>query len=259
MDIVVTSPDGLAIHARSDGVGTPALVFVHGWSCTRSDWDHQLRSFAGRHRVVAIDLGGHGTSGTSRAVWSIAAFRSDVVAVVEQLDLHDAVLIGHSMGGDVIVDAALVLDDRVRGLVWVDVYATLGRPRDPAVIEAFVAPFEADFPTATESFVRDLFPATADPALVDRVARGMAARPPAIAVDAMRHSISNDGPILDQLRALQRHGTPLVSIDPRPDVDAGALARYGVRSVPMPGVGHFPMLEDPVRFDTTLTEVLASL
>ncbi|MEZ0239898.1 MAG: alpha/beta fold hydrolase, partial [Chloroflexota bacterium] len=226
MDIVATAPDGLTIHATTDGAGTPALVFVHGWSCDRSHWDHQVRSFAGRHQVVAIDLGGHGTSGSARAIWSIAAFRSDVVAVVEHLELDDVVLIGHSMGGDVVVDAALVLGDRVRGLVWVDVYATLGSPRDPAVIEAFLAPFEADFPTATERFVRGFFPPSADPALVDRVARGMAERPPAIALDAMRHSISNDGPILDQLRALRRRGTPLVSIDPLPDVDADSLARF---------------------------------
>src|SRR5918994_764401 len=91
----------------------PALVFVHGWSCDRSYWSRQLPHFAGRHNVVAIDLAGHGESGVGRQAWTMPAFGDDVVAAVEQLGLESTVLIGHSMGGDVIVDAALKLPDRV--------------------------------------------------------------------------------------------------------------------------------------------------
>jgi pimeloyl-ACP methyl ester carboxylesterase len=57
--------------------------------------------------VVAIDLAGHGESGVGRKAWTMPTFGDDLVAVVERLALADAVLIGHSMGGDVIVEAAL--------------------------------------------------------------------------------------------------------------------------------------------------------
>ena len=99
---------------------------------------------------MAIDLAGHGESGSGRTVWTMPAFGADVVAVIEQLGLQDAVLIGHSMGGDVIVEAALALRGASRGLVWVDIYASLGEPRSPDEIETFVRPFRDDFVAATQ-------------------------------------------------------------------------------------------------------------
>jgi len=247
------APDGVAIRYTTEGGGTPALVLVHGWSCDQGHWEHQLRSFADRHRVVAIDLAGHGASGQERASWSIQGFAEDVVAVVDQLDLADVVLIGHSMGGDVVVDAALALGQRVRGLVWVDVYGDLDSPRSPEAIEAFIAGFADDFGTSTDRFVRGMFPADADPAVVERVSTGMASRPPTIAIAAMRASISNDARVGDQLRRLT---VPVVAIDPGERADVESLGRHGLSVVAMPGVGHFPMLEDPARFDAVLAEII---
>lgn len=72
------------------------------------------------------------------------AFGDDVAAVVKKLELRDLVLIGHSMGGDVIVEAALRVAGPVRGLVRVDTYATLGRPRTPEEIEELLRPPDVD-------------------------------------------------------------------------------------------------------------------
>ena len=120
-----TSPDGIPIVYDIDGSGDPCVFFVHGWSCDRSYWIHQMRSFAPRHRVVSVDLAGHGESGTGRESWTMPAFGGDVAAVARRIGADDVVLVGHSMGGDVIVDAALQLGGRVRGLVWIDVYSDL--------------------------------------------------------------------------------------------------------------------------------------
>jgi len=254
---VTRSRDGIEIQFETGGTGSPALVFVHGWSCDRSYFAPQLASFAGRHRVASVDLAGHGDSGNGRTDWSVAAFGADVAAVVDALDLDDVVLVGHSMGGDVIVDAAALLPGRVRGLVWVDVYTRLGEPRTPEDREAFLAPFLGDFAATTEAFVRRLFGGDADRRLVDRVAADMAAAPPHIAVDALRHSIANDGPILDLLARLT---VPIVAINAayRP-TDEASLARYGIRTVIQQGVGHFGMLEDRSGFDRLLAGVVADL
>jgi pimeloyl-ACP methyl ester carboxylesterase len=115
MSGVATSRDGIPLTFEVHGSGTPALVFVHGWSCDRGYWSGQLAAFSDRHQVVAVDLAGHGESGGGRQTWTMAAFGDDVVAVVEQLGLGELVLIGHSMGGDVIVEAALRLGERVLG------------------------------------------------------------------------------------------------------------------------------------------------
>ena len=140
------SADGVAIAYEDHGAGTPVLVFVHGWSCDRTYWKGQFEPLGRRYRVVAIDLAGHGESETSRQAWTMAAFGTDVAAVVETLGLARVILIGHSMGGDVIVEAARRLRGRVAGLVWVDVYRKLDAPPTAERIEAFVAPFRADFP-----------------------------------------------------------------------------------------------------------------
>ena len=240
------------------GTGVPALVFVHGWSCDRSYWRGQLADFAERYQVVAIDLAGHGESGAGRAAWTMRAFGDDVVAVVEQLRLRDVVLIGHSMGGDVVVAAGLRLRDRLAGLVWVDVYGTLGEPhRTPQQTEETIAPFREDFVRATQSFVRERLMPSADADLVDWVAADMSSAPPEIALDALRHAITNDDAILAGLREL---ATPLVALNPdhRP-TDVEALRRHGVRTKLLSGVEHFPMLEDPETFNRVLAETVEEL
>ncbi|MGH2554689.1 MAG: alpha/beta fold hydrolase [Actinomycetota bacterium] len=254
MKNLVLSTDGIPVCYEVHGTGAPALIFVHGWSCDRSYWSHQVSYFAGRYQVVAIDLGGHGESGVGRQAWTMPAFGDDVLAVVEKLGLGELVLIGHSMGGDVIVEAALHLAGRVVGLVWADVYSSLGEPRTPEQIEQFRAPFREDFVTATRDLVRGMFVPSSDAGLVDWVVTDMSAAPPEIAVDALQHAISNERAILAGLRELK---VPIVAINPdyRP-TDIEALRRHGVESVLMPGVGHFLMMEDPETFNRLLDETI---
>ena len=205
---------------------------------------------------MAIDLAGHGESGIGRASWTMPAFGDDTVAVVEQLGLERVVLVGHSMGGDVVTEAALRLGDRVAGVVWVDTYQSLEEVTTAEELDAFVAPFRHDFPGQTRRFIRGMFPPTADPALVEWVADDMAAAPPEIALDTLVYAWGNDGPILD---ALARLSVPVVAINPddRP-TDVESLARRGVGTVIVHGAGHFPMLEDPAQFDAALAEVIAA-
>jgi pimeloyl-ACP methyl ester carboxylesterase len=250
----VLSPDGVDIRYEVTGTGEPPLVFVHGWSCDRSYWRGQVGHFAREHRVVTIDLAGHGESGGDREAWTMPAFGDDVVAVVEKLRLEDVVLIGHSMGGDVIVETALRLRRRVAALVWVDVYSKLGGSghRDA---DEFMEPFRRDFVTATRDFVRTrLCEGASDAELVEWIAADMSSAPREIALDAMRHVITNEDAILSGLRELD---VPFFAINPdhRP-TDAESLRRHGVEPVVMSGVAHFLMLEDPAGFNRLLREVL---
>lgn len=65
-----------------------------------------MEEFADTRQAVAVDLAGHGDSGADREAWTIPAFAEDVAAVVRHLGLEDVVLIGHSLGGPVVVAAA---------------------------------------------------------------------------------------------------------------------------------------------------------
>jgi len=247
-------PDGTPIAYESLGDGDVALVLVHGWSCDGSYWEPQLESLSRDFRVVTVDLAGHGESGEERETWSIASFGEDVTAVVSALGLERVVLVGHSMGGDVILETARRLPGRVLGLIWVDVYQQIGAPRTEDELEAFQVRFRANFVEATRSFVRGMFPHDADPALVERVAADMASAPREIALPVAKAAQSYDREIPRALRELK---LPLIAINPdSPPTDVDSMNEHGIEVVLMPGVGHFPMLESPERFERVLREAV---
>ena len=116
-----TAPDGSKIAYEVAGTDAePALVFVHCWSCNRQFWREQVDAFTGSHRLVTLDLGGHGESSATRSAWSILELGADVKAVADHLGLDDMILVGHSMGGPVSLEAARLMPNRVRGLIAVD-------------------------------------------------------------------------------------------------------------------------------------------
>ena len=161
------------------------------------------------------------------------------------------VLVGHSMGGDVIVEAARRLEGRVAGLVWVDTYRTLGGPQSsPEDVQAFVAPFRADFAAAARQFVRQMFLATSEPGLVDWVVEDMAAAPPEIAVPALERAITFEPAIVAALPDL---GVPWSrSIPTTGRATSRRWPATAWRPSCMPGVAHFLMLEDPATFNRLL-------
>lgn len=251
----VVAWDGVPIAYDVNGADSTALVLVHGWSCDRTYWAAQVEALVSDYRVVTVDLGGHGESGLGREAWTIESFGRDVAAVADRLDLQEMILVGHSMGGDVILEAARHLSGRVKGLVWVDTYSQLGSPRTVEQIEGILAPFRTDFRGTTEALVRGMFPAGADPGLVDRVATDMAAAPPAVAVEALRSSFMYGRQVTAPLMELN---LPVVAINPEgPANDPESMARHGVDVVLMSDAGHFMMMEDPVRFTDLLRSVIS--
>ncbi len=109
----------LSIVYDSAGTGEPALVFIHGGFEDRSYFAPQLAHFAGRQRVVALDLRGHGESGIPDEV-TIDAFAADVMAVADAAGIESAILCGHSMAGVVGLKVALARPELVRGVAMVE-------------------------------------------------------------------------------------------------------------------------------------------
>lgn len=95
----VTTSDGTEIFYKDWGSGQP-IVFHHGWPLSSDDWDAQLMFFVQRgYRVVAHDRRGHGRSTQTSDGHDMDTYAADAAAVVEHLDLRDAVHVGHSTGG----------------------------------------------------------------------------------------------------------------------------------------------------------------
>jgi pimeloyl-ACP methyl ester carboxylesterase len=187
----------------------------------------------------------------------MASFGDDVAAVVKKLGLTRVILIGHSMGGDVIAEAARRLPGRVAGLVWVDAYKQVGNGRAPEQVKAIMAPLRADFVPATQALVRSMFRPTSDSALVERVATDMSSAPPTVGLGALESALSYSREIRRTLRALK---LPVIAINPdNSPTDTLSMQRSGVEVLLMPGVGHFLMMEDPGRFNGLLLTAVAKL
>jgi pimeloyl-ACP methyl ester carboxylesterase len=253
----VTSTDGVSIAYETLGNGSTAIVFVHGWSCDKSYWKAQTEHFAKNYKVVAVDLGGHGESGVGRKDWTIYSFGTDVAEVIKHLKLERVILVGHSMGGDVIADVALQLPGRVLGLIMVDTYKKLGMGRPQEQIDAFVADFSVDFSTKVQKLVRSMYLPNSDPKLVEYVARDMSSAPPDVALSAMRSSFTHSRQITHDLEILK---LPVIAINPddQPS-DVESMNKHGVELMILPGVSHFLMMEDPKRFNTLLDYAVQKL
>lgn len=118
----VPTDDGGEVHVVDMGAGRP-LVLLHGITLSALSWHYQLLDLSDRYRVLALDHRGHGKSRAGSDPWSLGRLAQDLRQLLEELDLRDAVLVGHSMGGMTIlrfaVDHPGVLGDRVAGLVLI--------------------------------------------------------------------------------------------------------------------------------------------
>lgn len=97
----VTTKDGVNIFYKDWGSKEALpIVFHHGWPLSADDWDNQMLFFlAEGYRVIAIDRRGHGRSDQVSEGHDMDHYASDASAVVESLDLRNAVHVGHSTGG----------------------------------------------------------------------------------------------------------------------------------------------------------------
>jgi len=253
----VRSADGTRIAYECFGAGSPALVLVHGWSCDRGYWAAQLVRLLREFQVVTVDLAGHGDSDCHRQHWTIESFGDDVASVANYLALKDVVLVGHSMGGDVILEAARRLPGRVNGLVWVDTYGELPHVSTHEQVHQRMAPFHTNFVESTRALVRTMFGATSDPSLVERVARDMSAAPVGVALGALEAAWTFGGNVPALLAELR---LPLVAINPDNSyTDIECMRRFNIDVVLLPGVGHFPMMENPHDFNDQLVKAVKAI
>ncbi len=256
VDSAITA-DGNAIHYQVQGQGKPALIFIHGWCCDLSYWDAQLPYLAQKYKVVAIDLTGHGGSGLDRKEWTMGAFGEDVVAVVNKLDLDQVVLIGHSMGGFVILEAARRIPERVIGLVGVDTLQNFEGKVTQEQIDEMLTPLRSNFVEATRNFVRTMFTPNSDPALVEKIVADMSSAPQEVGLGALEGYVDfQNNEIILVLQEVQAPITCINSDQYPTNVEANQHYAPSYKAVIMSGVGHFNMIEDPETFNRLLEETV---
>ena len=252
---VVAASDGVPIHYSVAGKGEPALVFVHCGGCNRNFWENQVAEFSKTHRVVTIDLPGHGESGSGRKSWSIESYGDDVKTVVTKLDLKRVVLVGSSMGGPITLEAAKRMPERVVGIVPVDVLQNVEQKLPPEQVDAVIKQLEADYKTAMTGLLNQFFFSANTPeAVKTRVINEVVSRQPEAALAILKGIIS-----YDPAPALREVKVPIKAInsDLNPTkVEVNRKYAPQFDAVIIKGTGHYPMLEDPTRFNQMLAEIL---
>ncbi|MFG6198121.1 alpha/beta fold hydrolase [Nonomuraea sp. JJY05] len=240
------------IHVRQDGPrDAPALLLIHGSASSTRSWDALVPLLTGSHRVVRIDLLGHGRSAKpADQSYAIPDQARRAGAVLDRLGIEHAVVVGHSSGGVVATALAEERPDLVTALVLVNTGPSLG---------AFIAPDPAgpgpsQWPPTDEQLRR--FASTGfsragyqiPHELLDEV-RAMTFHTFATTMQATRHYMEQRA-LPDRLRGL---GKPLLVIFGEDDRRWRSSSASDYRAVPgakvelLPGLGHSPLLEDPPR------------
>jgi pimeloyl-ACP methyl ester carboxylesterase len=259
------------IHHITSGAGTPPIVLVHGFACARSDWTAQIAHLSPRHRIVSVDLRGHGDSAGSSDECSIERYGADVAEVMHALDLHSAIVVGHSLGCRVVTEAALQAPERVAGVVFVDGSQFASGMAEP-LREAFAAP--DGFVTLTGRWFQEMFTAKSEPAVVTGVVQRAQRLPREIGekmmLDLLRYDVTRFATSLSDLRvpllAIQatysnerRERRPLSKGQDTPFLDMLRTRLASVRTEIIADTGHFPQIDEPAQVNALLDSFVAAL
>jgi pimeloyl-ACP methyl ester carboxylesterase len=165
----IHSQDGTEIYYRDWGSGTP-VVLIHGWPLNGDMWEKQaLFLVEHNYRVIAYDRRGYGRSGQPWKGYNYDTFATDLSYLMEQLNLHNAVLVGFSMGGgEVVRYLSRYGQSRVKKAVLISsvtpcLQKTHENPEgvDPAVFAEIEANIRKDRPAALQEHAKTFFGRTA--------------------------------------------------------------------------------------------------
>jgi len=266
---------GHRVFYRSAGSG-PVLVLVHGITSTSATWANVLPSLAERFTVIAPDLLGHGESAKPRGDYSLGAYASGIRDLLLALGHERATFVGHSLGGGVAMQLAYQFPEHCERLVLVD-SGGLGREITPLLRAASLPGAELVLPLLADE--RLMGAGRAVGRMLGRVGlrvhtdvgevlRGHASLADGEARAAFLHTLRT---IVDPLgqrvdasdRLYLAEAIPFLLVwGERDPIIPAAHAHATHELVPgsrleiFPGAGHFPHLDDPLRFVRVLLDFI---
>ena len=252
----VNSSDGTQIAVEVSGKGDYALLFIHGWLGNKSWWDDQVRVFEQNYLVARMDLAGHGESGKGRSKYTSIAYAEDIAAVANSLATTKIILVGHSMSGAYVLEAATKIP-KLHALIVVDTLKDLEQTFTPEQVESFLSMYRNNFEMVVDAIL-----------------------PNYLFVDSTSPEVKNkiQAEFLSQSSFASNAIEPLYRMDVKPPAQAVKVPVRAINSdngptnketnqkyfsdydfVEIKGTGHYPMLENAAAFNSALQGLLKKL
>ena len=234
------------------------VILLHGWACNSSFWHHQISALAETHQVIAIDFRGHGHSSIPQSGYTIARLTADIRELIVQLELSPAIVIGHSMGGMVAQQYAILHPEDVNRLILI---ATAANDTGKALISVAIADEEkkTDYRHSFNTHFGHWFTSNSSPKLMSWVRDQMLQTPEEVAlslVDSYRD--------LDLRSRLPSINLPTLVIGARDDTSTPSTASEVIagsipeaRCIVIDGAGHFVQLERPDEVNDVIREFVS--
>jgi len=244
-----------------NGKSDTTLFFVHGWGINKSYFQNQVAYFSKRYRVITMDRPGFGESGKNRSDWSTEAYANDIETVISKLNLKNVILVGHSMAGDIVLQAALTDTNYVMGIVGVDNFKSVGIPEDAKSKEAYkqaINNLQHNFKqVASAYFTQYLFAKSTPDSIKTRILGDIAKNDSTIAI---ANIVQGNG--FDEVPKLKQYHKKLylINSDYMPTNTSGLTQnKIPFMVTYVNDTGHFPMAEKPQDFNVCLQKILADI
>lgn len=260
------------LHYADRGTGRPTLVFVHGIACDGTDWASQLSFFDTSHQAVAVDLRGHGNSTGFTSGFDIETMANDVCALLDSAGLAPTVVIGHSLGCRVVVEAVSRRPDLVAGAVLIDGSRSSTGDSDEAVRAAQSTVARTGIGPILETMFESMFFESSDPTFRQRALARALATPEAVTAPLFVTAHGYDAARLEgALRAITCPVLLVQSTEVEPGFKGRRSLEVGDTTVwtdwatslledsrieIIPGVGHFSMVEAADRVNSLIARFL---
>ena len=136
------------------GKNKTTLLFIHGSFINKDYWKNQISFFSKKYRVIAIDLAGHGNSTHNTKDWSVQKFGNDITQIIHKLSLKKVIIVGHSVGADIMLETANQKNNAIIGIIGIDYFKNVGVGLPKNVIEQVVSSLKTDFTGTNEQYVK---------------------------------------------------------------------------------------------------------
>ena len=252
------------IFYTSKGDGNTTLLFIHGWGINSSYWEGQQDYFSSKYKTIALDLPGFGKSEAERENWTIEEYSKDIIHFIDHLNLKNVILIGHSMAGEIILEAALTNHSAIKGIIGIDNFKMIDvqfTQQQYEEMNGFLKMIENDFNKAAPVYAeRMLLSPSTDESVSNRIKSDFVSTNAKVGLSSINNFINYTMVEATKLEKL-KYKLYLLNSNVIPTNIQG-LKNHCKNSFEVHEIeasSHYPMIENPIEFNKMLQNILNTI